>query len=54
MKKIMNINVLEELEDYDWNKVVAIPKNDSSISTPLLIIIHAQSILLTDRRKPIV
>lgn len=32
MKQAMNINDLEELEDYDWNKIVAFPKNDSSVN----------------------
>lgn len=36
MKKIIDINALEELEDYDWNKVIAFPKNDSSIDAQVI------------------
>lgn len=36
MKNDTEVNVLEELEDYDWNKVVAFPKKDSSIQTQVI------------------
>lgn len=35
-EKIMHTNVLEELENYDWNKVINFPKKDSDIKDQVI------------------